>query len=90
MLTGRLFTILPEKGLEPLPCCQDGILNPARLPIPPLRLVLLQVSLGWSDDARRYHGMLVVPTPRLEVGAPGANGSIVQRNGSGVKVFDTR
>ena len=25
-------------GLEPTPCCQDGILNPARLPIPPLRL----------------------------------------------------
>gem|GEM_PF-5533313 len=30
---------LPEEGLEPSPCCQDGILNPARLPIPPLRLV---------------------------------------------------
>ncbi len=29
---------LPEVGLEPTPCCQDGILNPARLPIPPLRL----------------------------------------------------
>ncbi len=29
---------MPEEGLEPSPCCQDGILNPARLPIPPLRL----------------------------------------------------
>ena len=28
---------IPEVGLEPTPCCQDGILNPARLPIPPLR-----------------------------------------------------
>lgn len=28
---------LPKEGLEPSPCCQDGILNPARLPIPPLR-----------------------------------------------------
>lgn len=28
---------MPEEGLEPSPCCQDGILNPARLPIPPLR-----------------------------------------------------
>ncbi len=28
---------LPEEGIEPSPCCQDGILNPARLPIPPLR-----------------------------------------------------
>ena len=30
--------VLPKEGLEPSPCCQDGILNPARLPIPPLRL----------------------------------------------------
>ena len=29
---------LPKVGIEPTPCCQDGILNPARLPIPPLRL----------------------------------------------------
>ena len=28
---------LPKEGIEPSPCCQDGILNPARLPIPPLR-----------------------------------------------------
>ena len=32
------FGEIPEVGLEPTPCCQDGILNPARLPIPPLRL----------------------------------------------------
>lgn len=30
--------VIPEVGLEPTPCRQDGILNPARLPIPPLRL----------------------------------------------------
>ena len=30
--------VLPKEGLEPSPCRQDGILNPARLPIPPLRL----------------------------------------------------
>ncbi len=35
------FASLPEEGLEPSPCCQDGILNPARLPIPPLRRVVL-------------------------------------------------
>ena len=29
---------LPKEGVEPSPCCQDGILNPARLPVPPLRL----------------------------------------------------
>ena len=28
---------LPKEGVEPSPCCQDGILNPARLPVPPLR-----------------------------------------------------
>ena len=28
---------MPEEGLEPSPGCPDGILNPARLPIPPLR-----------------------------------------------------
>ena len=34
---------LPEVGLEPTLCCHNGILNPARLPIPPLRrLVLLK------------------------------------------------
>jgi len=31
---------LPKEGVEPSPCCQDGILNPARLPIPPLRRFL--------------------------------------------------
>ncbi len=28
---------MPKEGVEPSPCCQDGILNPARLPVPPLR-----------------------------------------------------
>ena len=31
---------LPKVGIEPTLCCQNGILNPARLPIPPLRLML--------------------------------------------------
>ena len=33
----RALPRLPEEGLEPSPGCPDGILNPARLPIPPLR-----------------------------------------------------
>ena len=33
-------TPLPKVGIEPTLCCQNGILNPARLPIPPLRLML--------------------------------------------------
>ncbi len=32
---------LPEEGLEPTLSCENGILNPARLPIPPLRRVFL-------------------------------------------------
>jgi hypothetical protein len=36
-LTRSLPRPLPKEGLEPSPCCQDGILNPARLPVPPLR-----------------------------------------------------
>jgi len=35
---------LPKEGIEPSPCCQDGILNPARLPVPPLRLIHTFVS----------------------------------------------
>ncbi len=30
--------MVPKVGLEPTLCCQNGILNPACLPIPPLRL----------------------------------------------------
>ena len=29
--------MVPEVGLEPTLCCQNWILNPARLPISPLR-----------------------------------------------------
>src|SRR5438132_780338 len=36
---GRPFLnpLLPKVGLEPTPPCEDRILRPARLPIPPLR-----------------------------------------------------
>ena len=33
--------LLPKEGLEPSLPCENGILNPARLPIPPLRRVSL-------------------------------------------------
>ena len=29
--------LMPKEGIEPSPPCGDGILNPARLPVPPLR-----------------------------------------------------
>ncbi len=35
ILTG--FTFMPEEGIEPSLPCENRILNPARLPIPPLR-----------------------------------------------------
>ena len=43
---------LPEVGLEPTLGCPNGILNPARLPIPPLRLGMLCRSLRRE---RKYH-----------------------------------
>ena len=36
---------MPKEGIEPSPCCQDGILNPARLPIPPLRQLVYKQAL---------------------------------------------
>ena len=33
------FEVIPEVGLEPTLPKGNGILNPARLPIPPLRLL---------------------------------------------------
>ena len=32
----HVFDLVPEVGLEPTRCCHRGILNPLRLPIPPL------------------------------------------------------
>ncbi len=37
---------VPEVGLEPTPPEGDWILNPARLPIPPLRLILKHINLS--------------------------------------------
>ena len=33
--------VVPGAGLEPALCCQNRILNPARLPISPPRLVVM-------------------------------------------------
>ena len=39
--------MVPEVGIEPTLRCQNGILNPARLPIPPLgRTIFKQVGVG--------------------------------------------
>ena len=39
-----MVVFMPQMGIEPIPYCYDGILSPARLPIPPLRHLLIQVK----------------------------------------------
>lgn len=41
-------SLLPKEGLEPSPPCEDRILRPARLPIPPLRRLYLTIGLRRS------------------------------------------
>lgn len=44
---------VPKEGLEPSLDCSNWILNPARLPIPPLRPVQREVSKDKRISARR-------------------------------------
>jgi hypothetical protein len=41
-LENSYFRAVPTEGIEPTHCCQYWILSPARLPIPPRRLVLAE------------------------------------------------
>ena len=68
MLSERPFTILPEEGLEPTLSCENGILNPARLPIPPLRL---RVGRPASDPQR---ALLYRNPPKPQVWRPEGEG----------------
>ena len=43
--------MVPEAGLEPALCCQNWILNPARLPISPLRQDLQGAKYIFAWDA---------------------------------------
>ena len=43
--------MVPEAGLEPALCCQNWILNPARLPISPLRQDLQGAKYIFACDA---------------------------------------
>ena len=36
--------MVPEEGVEPTHSCEYGILSPARLPVPPLRLELFRIT----------------------------------------------
>ena len=47
-----MFEEVPKEGLEPSLDCSNWILNPARLPIPPLRL-LLKMSMNPLATSRR-------------------------------------
>ena len=40
-----VLSMVPEEGVEPTHSCEYGILSPARLPVPPLRLELFRISL---------------------------------------------
>ena len=40
--------LVPKAGLEPALCCQNRILSPARLPVPPLRLICMRYLLYTS------------------------------------------
>ena len=40
--------MVPEEGIEPSLPCENRILNPARLPIPPLRHVLKRPSIAFG------------------------------------------
>ena len=42
--------MVPEVGLEPTLCCQNWILNPARLPISPLRQDLRGAKYIYASD----------------------------------------
>ena len=44
--------MVPEVGLEPTLCCQNWILNPARLPISPLRQDLRGAKYIFADRPR--------------------------------------
>jgi hypothetical protein len=67
VLTGRPFTILPEEGLEPSLPCENGILNPARLPIPPLRRVVsVYLTVGCDNSCSRPRpAYAILPQCRL-------------------------
>ncbi len=46
---------LPKEGLEPSLPCGNGILNPARLPIPPLRLFSVSyITGGWRISGKNH------------------------------------
>ena len=51
--------VLPKEGVEPSPCCQDGILNPARLPIPPLRRFVSSANCCRLRPRQQYNRYLL-------------------------------
>ena len=51
---------VPQIGIEPILCCQNGILSPARLPVPPLRHVdMYHESILYRILCRSSSGILI-------------------------------
>ncbi len=64
----RVFTLVPEVGLEPTQCYHRRILNPLRLPIPPLRLCGADITGGDLDlQARALRAVLYSVLSTFEV-----------------------
>ena len=64
--------MVPEAGLEPALCCQNWILNPARLPISPLRQDLQGAKYIFALSATpvfksQFLKFIVKPDP-IEIG----------------------
>ena len=51
---------MPEVGLEPTLCCHNGILNPARLPIPPLRRLVRLETHGHAERLPQVMGRTIL------------------------------
>ncbi len=48
---------MPKAGLEPARCRQHWILSPARLPIPPLRQMVVYISkIYYTEKSRKMQG----------------------------------
>ena len=64
--------MVPEAGLEPALCCQNWILNPARLPISPLRQELQGAKYIFASGAtpvfKSQYLKFIVKPDAIEIG----------------------
>ena len=80
--SSRSNAAMPKEGVEPSPCCQDGILNPARLPVPPLRpkkasrLFTTTPALSTLFPRQRLNQMSGYPPASLGGGSRARSGNL--------------